>query len=67
MKVLLLLSAAAALTAPRIAPPSVLDGLAQLVEWCGGDPPAQRCDADRARQCVRGRGGGSVQAQCSPR
>ena len=32
MKVLLLLSAAAALTAPTIAPPSVLDGLAQLAQ-----------------------------------
>ena len=32
MKVLLLLSGAAALTAPTIAPPSVLDGLAQLAQ-----------------------------------
>ena len=32
MKVLLLLSGAAALTAPTLAPPSVLDGLAQLAQ-----------------------------------
>ena len=32
MKVLLLLGGAAALTAPTLAPPSVLDGLAQLAQ-----------------------------------
>ena len=32
MKVVLLLSGAAALTAPTLAPPSVLDGLAQLAQ-----------------------------------
>ena len=32
MKVLLLISGAAALTAPTLAPPSVLDGLAQLAQ-----------------------------------